>query len=135
LNSNNKVISLYVKITKNLDYRKVVQEGYQEANVRARHVITTMNNLIPGMTTLGNFIIESIACRHFYIEDQATKRTAQERLTAQCNKGHVGGARCNEACSTAPPSTQKQKQKQRQQHNNAAYQEQHLKFLQHRLLF
>ena len=88
------ILAQYVKIANNLEYRIAVQDGkqidpraYQEANERARHVIRTMNNVIPGMT-LGHLIIESRACSHFYIEDQATKdkrraeRQAQERTLA-----------------------------------------------------
>ncbi len=88
------IIAQYVKIANNLEYRIAVQEdkqinprAYQEANERARHVIRTMNNIIPGMT-LGHLIVESRACSNFYIEDQATKdkhraeRQAQERTTA-----------------------------------------------------
>ena len=46
--------------------------AYEMANKSARHIITTMNNLILGLT-FEHLIIEPVACKSFYFEDQATK--------------------------------------------------------------
>jgi hypothetical protein len=66
------VLALYVQIANNQEYRSAVQLGsaispqaYEEANESARHVITTMNNLIPGMI-MGHLIMEPLACKFFY---------------------------------------------------------------------
>ncbi len=73
------VVGLYVKIANSLDYRQAVKTNkqidprvYQEANERAKHIVSSMNNLIPGMT-LGPFVIEPVACRLFYVADRIHK--------------------------------------------------------------
>jgi hypothetical protein len=111
------VVGLYAKIANSLEYRHTVESGkqidprvYQEANGQAKHIITQMNNLIPGMT-LGPFFIELIACNLFYTEDQATKdkqpaeKNAKDKEEALRNEGRnealAGGGRRDEG--RAPP--------------------------------
>ena len=116
------VVALYVKIGNNLEYRQAVKakkqispKAYDEANERARNIVRTMGNLIPGLT-LGNFIIEPIACRNFYVEDKETqdKRRAdqkaedreaarRERDAAPRAAGGGGGGRRDEGRTSAPP--------------------------------
>lgn len=100
------VIAVYVRIANNLKYRLAVQDGkqinpqaYKDANEKARHVITTMNNLIPGVT-LGHLLTEPSACKHFYLGDQANKEKQRaEKLLAnqltnqQRNENRTGGPR------------------------------------------
>jgi hypothetical protein len=85
------VIAIYVRIANNLKYRLAVQgkqrinpQAYRDANEKSRHVITTMTNLIPGVT-LGHLITEPSACKHFYVGNQAAreKHCADEQLTNQ----------------------------------------------------
>ena len=77
------VVGLYVKIANSLEYRRAVIDGkqidpraYETANGQARHIIATMNNMIPGMT-LGPFVIEPVACGLFHPKDRVTKDKRQ----------------------------------------------------------
>lgn len=76
-------MGFYVKIAKSLEYCRAVKDKkliepriYQETNGQARHIISSMNNMIPGMT-LGIFVIKPIPCRLTYIKDQVTKDKCQ----------------------------------------------------------
>jgi hypothetical protein len=77
------VVGLYVKIANSLEYRRAVKDGkqidplaYETANRQARHIIATMNNMIPGMT-LGPFVIEPVACGLFHPKDRVAKDKRQ----------------------------------------------------------
>ena len=68
-----------------------------------------MNNLIPGMT-LGHFIIEQVACRHFYRDESVIRdrrradTTGQERISSTPRTdSRTGGARRDEPRN--PPRT------------------------------
>jgi hypothetical protein len=76
-------VGLYVKIANSLDYRRAVKDGkqidhlaYETANGQARHIIATMNNMIPGMT-IGPFVINPVACGLFHTKDRAAKDKRQ----------------------------------------------------------
>jgi hypothetical protein len=98
------VIAIHVRIANNLKCRLAVQgeqriksQAYRDANEKSRHVITTMTNLIPGVT-LGHLITEPSACKHFYVGDQAAKekQRADKQLTNQLaspprNESRAGG--------------------------------------------
>ena len=80
------VVGLYVKIANSLEYRQAVKTAkqidprvYQETNERAKHIVSSMNNLIPGMT-LGPFIIEPVACSLFYIAEKRTRKSSTRNL-------------------------------------------------------
>jgi hypothetical protein len=98
------VVGLYVKIANSLEYRRAVKDKkeidprvYQEANGRARHIISSMNNLIPEMA-FSIFVIEPVTCGLFHIEDQATK---DKRQTDKKPKDDpvVGSAGHTEGCT------------------------------------
>jgi hypothetical protein len=103
------VVRLYIRIANSLEYCQAVKAKkqinpcvYEEASRRVRHIISSMNNLIPGIT-LGNFIIKPIACGLFYIEDRATKDKWKKRYTKVCTGGrphNKGGAPpCDNNCT------------------------------------
>ena len=104
------VIAQYVRIANNLEYRLALKDGkpiaptaYEQANERACHVITTMNNLLP-QGALGHLHMEPLRCRNFYIEDNTSRdrhhveRQVQEQSSAgPGNEGRNGGQRRDEA--------------------------------------
>jgi hypothetical protein len=115
------VICLYAKVANCMEYRLAVRDGkqiaprvYEEANGRARHIITQMNNLIPTMT-LGRFVIEPLACHLLYQNDQATndkkraeKKSREKDAASRTDgrndprtEGRIGGGRRDEG--RAPP--------------------------------
>jgi hypothetical protein len=69
------VLGLYVKIANSMEYRQAVKSGkaisplvYQNANTQAKHVMMSLNNIVPTMT-LGPFIYEQKECGLFYDKD------------------------------------------------------------------
>jgi hypothetical protein len=69
------VLGLYVKIANSMEYRQAVKSGkaisplvYQNANTQAKHVMASLNNVVPTMT-LGPFIYEQKECALFYDKD------------------------------------------------------------------
>jgi hypothetical protein len=83
--------------------RRAVKDGkqidplaYETAKGQARHIIATMDNMIPGMT-LGPFVIKPAACGLFHTKDRAAKdkRQPDEKLNddpaAARTLGHTKG--------------------------------------------
>jgi hypothetical protein len=106
------VAGLYLKVANSLVYCQAVKASkqidphiYQEAFRWARHIISSMNNLIPGMT-LRIFVIEPVDCHLFCANDWDIKdrsradKKAKDMEEALCNdgpnKGHLGGGWRNE---------------------------------------
>jgi hypothetical protein len=115
------VVGFYVKIANSLDYRRAVKDGkqidplaYETTNGQARHIVATMNNMIPGMT-LGPFVIEPVACGLFHTKVRAAKdkRQPDKKLkddpaaprASGCTEGRTGSGRRDDGCTPSRDNT------------------------------
>jgi hypothetical protein len=77
------ILGLCVKTANcSVECRQAVKSGKaisplvcQNANLQAKHVAATMNNLIPAMT-LGQFVVEPLECKLFYLQKEAAPAPA-----------------------------------------------------------